>query len=101
MKGINIGNVMSFLEGNLKQLKYRFKEMPDYVQEQVSYRLDLCKESCVKKGACQYCGCPPVGKSFVKKSCNNGEIFPDLMGEAEWEAFKAELEAKKNEQVDD
>jgi hypothetical protein len=42
----------------------------------------------MKKGKCAYCGCKVPGKLYVKKSCNKGERFPDLMSTELWEKFK-------------
>ena len=50
----------------------------------------VCKNDCVKLGYCKYCGCSIPGKLYVTTSCNNGERFPDLMCEADWEKYKTE-----------
>jgi hypothetical protein len=88
---INFENILSYIEGNYKKFLYILRHMPIHVQEQVAYRLDACKEDCVKSGFCVYCGCDIDGKVFVKASCNKGERFPDLMEADEWELNKEKL----------
>lgn len=67
-----------------------FGLFPAYKQEQVLWRLQICKDDCVKQGECQYCGCPPVKKAYVEESCNGGDRFPDMMNEEDWEKYKKE-----------
>ena len=81
-------NIASFLEGNAKFYYNKFIGSKPYIKEQVKYRLSFCGNDCIPEGKCKYCGCPPMKKAFVNKSCNKGERFPDLMGEKEWEEFK-------------
>jgi hypothetical protein len=89
-KEITLSNIYSFLEGNARYLKNIFGMFPRYKQEQVLYRLSICKDTCVKNEECEYCGCPPKKKAFVDKSCNKGDKFPDMMEEEDWELFKKE-----------
>jgi len=89
LKDVTYKNVMSYIEGNYKKLYNRFLGLPLHTQEQVAYRLDKCKDTCVKEGKCKYCGCVPEGKAFVKQSCNLGKVFPDLMNAKEWGEFKS------------
>lgn len=89
---ITIKNILSYIEGQSKWLASKFIDLPQHTKEQILYRLDKCKNTCVKEGECRFCGCPPNKKAFVVKSCNEGKIFPDLMNEDEWEKFK-----KKND----
>lgn len=88
---------MSYIEGNTNYLLDRYDLFPEYKKEQVLWRLQLCKEDCVKEGACQYCGCPPEKKAFVQTSCNKGDRFPDMMSKEEWEKFKDEKQINIDE----
>ena len=85
---ITFKNILSFIEGNTNYILDRFGFYPDYKQEQVLWRLNICKMDCVKEGACVYCGCPPTKKAFAEASCNNGDRFPDIMEKKEWEKYK-------------
>lgn len=87
-KKITVKNILSYLEGNTKYLLDIFDMFPSYKKEQVLWRLQLCKEDCVKNNECEYCGCPPHKKAFVDESCNKGDRFPNMMDEEEWEKFK-------------
>ena len=82
--------IFQFIEGNLKLLGDKMHLLPKHEREQVLYRSMVCKNDCVKLGYCKYCGCSIPGKLYVTTSCNNGERFPDLMGEAGWEKYKTE-----------
>lgn len=82
-----LDNVLSFLEGNTKYYMNKLHEAPIHIQEQVTYRLSLCKDDCLVENKCIKCGCPPEKKAFVKKSCNP-DRFGDMMGRDEWEKFK-------------
>jgi len=82
--------ILQFIEGNLKMLGDKVHLLATHEKEQVAYRALICKDDCVKLGYCTYCGCDIPGKLYVKKSCNNGERFPDLMNKEAWEKFKLE-----------
>jgi hypothetical protein len=64
--------------------------LPSHIQEQVAYRHEQCKNDCIPQKGCIHCGCDPIGKHFVQKSCNNGERFPHLMNKEDWIEFKKE-----------
>jgi hypothetical protein len=88
--GITVSKVMQYVEGNLKMLGDKLNIIPEHESEQVRYRAEICKNDCVKNGYCVNCGCDLPGKFYVKKSCNKGGRFPDLMDAYEWEDFKTE-----------
>lgn len=90
MSKINKSNILAFIEGNIKLLGDRINLLPEHIKEQVYWRSILCKDDCMIVGSCKYCGCKVPGKLYVKKSCNKGEIFPDLMEKEQWEAYKNE-----------
>ena len=82
--------ILQFIEGNLKLLGDKVYLIPEHEKEQIAYRSLICKDDCIKLGYCTYCGCDLPGKLYVKKSCNSGERFPDLMSKKEWEKYKIE-----------
>jgi hypothetical protein len=65
-----------------------FHLLPHHEKEQVLWRMEICKDDCVKNGYCKYCGCDVPGKLYVNDSCNEGERFPNLMTKAQWEQYK-------------
>ena len=83
-------NILSYIEGNFNYYRNKivFLGSPKHLKEQYYYRLFLCKYSCVPFGKCEVCGCPTIKKSWVKKSCNEGSKFPDLMNKGKWEYYK-------------
>jgi len=81
--------VFQFFEGNFKMLGDHLGLLPSHTQEQVLYRMSVCKD-CMEAGACAHCGCSVPGKLYVNTSCNGGERFPDMMNHEEWEAYKSE-----------
>jgi hypothetical protein len=88
MQKITTKKVLQFLEGNIKMLGDKFNLLKNHEKEQVLWRLELCKNDCVVEGKCKYCGCSVPGKLYVKKSCNEGIIFPDIMDDWEWQEWK-------------
>jgi hypothetical protein len=80
--------ILQFIEGNIKMLGDTFHLLPEHEKEQVMYRLQICKDECVQLGYCVYCGCSIPGKLYVKKSCNHGDRFPNIMPKPDWEDFK-------------
>lgn len=89
LSDINLKNIKAFFEGNARMLGDNFGIVDKHIQEQVAYRATLCGD-CLEAGKCKVCGCKVPGKFYVKQSCNNGDIFPDLMSKEEWEEFKIE-----------
>lgn len=85
---ITPNKIFQFIEGNLKMLGDKFNMIPEHTQEQILYRSEICKNDCVKYGYCVNCGCDLPGKFYVKKSCNAGGRFPDLMDAESWEEYK-------------
>jgi hypothetical protein len=85
-----IKDVYSFVEGNIKMLGDRLNILPAHEKEQVIYRSLICKNDCLALGYCRYCGCDVPGKLYVTKSCNDGELFPDIMNKEDWEKYKVE-----------
>jgi hypothetical protein len=83
-------NIYHFIQGNARMLGDNFKMLPRYQKEQVIFRAQFCKDDCIPAGECKYCGCSVPGKLYVTESCNDGERFPDLMSEENWEKFKKE-----------
>ena len=89
-------NISQFFEGNLRMLGDRLKLLPKHEEEQVIYRAYVCKDDCMEYGYCVNCGCSVPGKLYVKKSCNGGSRFPDLMSKEEWSNFKVENKIEFN-----
>jgi len=85
---ITIENIKAFLEGNSRMLGRKFGLVDEHIHEQVAFRAEICKDTCLAIGKCEVCGCGVPGKLYVKKSCNEGKKFPDLMEKEEWEQYK-------------
>jgi len=84
---ITLSKVKSFIEGYSKYYYDNIFGMPEYIKEQVYYRLYTCKDTCLVSGECEKCTCPTIKKSYASKSCNEDK-FPDLMSYSEWNTFK-------------
>ncbi len=87
MSEINIKNIKSFIRGHYNMYLDKLGAYPKHKQEQILYRISLCSD-CVTNKGCKHCGCPPHKKVYDDKSCNNGERFPDMLSEVEWNNFK-------------
>lgn len=94
MSKINLKNIKSYIEGNIKYVYNKYIGLDDYLKEQIERRLIKCKDDCVVTGKCIICGCPTEKKALVKESCNP-DRFPDLMTEEEWNIYKGGLDEYK------
>ena len=86
MKKITLKNISQYLEGNSRMMLDNVGLVGLHIQEQIAYRMLLCKE-CLTKGECEICGCSVPGKLYTSESCNPDK-FPDLMNEVDWNKFK-------------
>lgn len=86
---ITAAKIKSFIEGYTKYYYDHVFGLPEYIKEQVYYRLYTCRDTCLVSGECENCTCPTIKKSYATKSCNKNK-FPDLMSYGEWEKFKEE-----------
>lgn len=91
---VKIKDIKNYIEGNFRYFKNKFLASPDYINEQIQYRLSLCKDDCLINNVCNHCECPPRKKVWINESCNNGERFPDLMNKENWEKFKIDNNIK-------
>ena len=89
-----INAIQQFIEGNIRMLGDKLNIIPEHESEQVMYRAEICKNDCVKYGYCVNCGCDLPGKFYVKKSCNAGGRFPDLMDAESWDKYKKDNNIK-------
>ena len=87
---LNIKNIAHYIEGNAKFYYDKLIGEPQYLREQRLWRLHQCQDDCVVEGTCKYCECPTEKKVFQDESCNEGERFPDIMNNIEWDKFKKE-----------
>jgi hypothetical protein len=69
-------------------MKHCKERIDIYKKEHFEWRKSICANDCMIEGKCKYCGCSVPGKLYVKKSCNDGERFPDMMDELEWNYYK-------------
>lgn len=89
---ITFKNIKQYIEGNSQLILEELKLQAPHIQEQIAYRRLICKDDCAVTNTCKECGCDFKGKTSVSQSCNNGERFPDLMSNLEWEKYKIEKE---------
>jgi hypothetical protein len=87
MQKITLKKIKSFLTGYSRYAYNNLVGLPDYQQEQIIYRAQLCKNDCAVKGSCIVCGCDFPAKLFAYETCNPGR-FPSIMEEDEWKEFK-------------
>lgn len=86
-KDITPQNIFNFFEGNITKLMSNLGMSAKCIDEQVQYRLLICKDDCVKVGACKKCGCKLPGRAYTSQTCNS-DRFPDFMNNDEWTNFK-------------
>lgn len=85
---VSISSIKSFARGHSNLLLRRLGLYPQFKQEQVLYRLSVCKDDCVRTGRCMNCGCPTYEKMHDPISCNQGVKFPDMMDKEDWDEYK-------------
>ena len=90
----NLKNIKHFIEGYSKFYYDKLIGLEPYIQEQIMYRMSICKDDCMVKGECKYCGCSVPKKMFVIESCNEGKLFPNIMRKEDWELYKIENNIK-------
>jgi hypothetical protein len=83
--------IKSFVQGYSRYYFDNMFGLPEYIKEQVYYRLYICRDTCLISGKCEKCSCPTIKKAYASKSCNL-EKFPDLMSNGEWRLFKEKVE---------
>ncbi len=79
--------IVSYVEGHLNMLSDTFQMMEWHRKEQVIYRMNICKDTCLPAGRCEVCNCKVPGKMYSTLSCDKSK-FPDLMGKEDWEKYK-------------
>jgi hypothetical protein len=87
-KEINLQNIKNYIDGNLRYLKSKIANLEPHIQEQIEYRLYLCRNDCKVKGECINCGCNFPDRLYSFTTCNSAR-FPNLMNKGEWEIFKS------------
>lgn len=86
-KEITSKNIYNFFEGNSRMILDKLGITATHIEEQIAYRLLVCKDDCVIAGKCKVCTCPLPNRAFSSASCNL-ERFPDLMSEEDWNKYK-------------
>jgi len=81
--------IKSFIQGYSRYYFDNIVGLPEYIKEQVYYRLYTCKDTCLISGKCEICSCPTIKKAYANDSCNKNK-FPDLMSNGEWKEFRAQ-----------
>ena len=83
-------NIKSFVSGTiLYQLDRGFDILPKYKKEQVLYRLQVCKDTCLVTGECKRCGCSVPERMYIDKPYETRKCdFPDFMDKDNWKKYK-------------
>ena len=91
---INLKNAKNFIEGYARVALDGIGILEEHIMEQVAYRMSICDETCGKQGQCKSCGCKYPERLYSSSSCNNGELFPDMMDNQQWQQFKIDNDIK-------
>lgn len=87
-KKITLKKIKEYIEGNTQMMLDQMGIKPNWYKEQIAYRMLKCKDDCMIEKKCIYCDCDVPGKLYVNVSCNNGERFPNIMDEENWNEYK-------------
>lgn len=94
-------NVKKFITGWVRWFAYEitrskyFKNftdaqlLPNHLQEQFKYRLQVMDKECLANGHCKACGCKTPQLQLADESCD-GNCYPPFMEKEEWEKYKKE-----------
>lgn len=82
-----VEKIISFIEGNLKLAGDKINVISTTQKEQVLYRMEVCKDTCMKKGKCENCGCSVPGRLYSTLTCDIKK-FPNLMKKEDWNKYK-------------
>ncbi len=75
---------------NYFQAKKNEENPEDYLQEQVTWRINQVyfkSPNCITSGACVHCGCETPGKFYEPAACDQG-CYPAIMNKEQWQAQK-------------
>ncbi len=87
MKKITKSNIKGFMQGWSRKLLEEFPGfVPDYIYEQIHFRLGIMDEQCIINKECP-CECSVPAKQYEDRPCENN-CYPPMMKENEWEEFK-------------
>ena len=84
---ITVENIRGYLQGNLRKFLSTLPNgVPDYIMEQIQYRLSEMDINCLERGYCP-CNCSVPEKQYEDRSCERG-CYPDMMSKEDWERYK-------------
>ncbi len=91
---INLHNIKSYIQGNWRAalLEYYPDGLSPHIEEQYYWRIKQVQEKspeCLEKGKCKICSCDTPELFMADKACE-GNRYPEMMDEYEWEKFKEE-----------
>ena len=91
---INLHNIKSYIQGNWRAalLEYYPDGLSPHIEEQYYWRIKQVQEKspeCLEKGKCKICSCDTPELFMADKACE-GNCYPEMMDECEWEKFKEE-----------
>jgi hypothetical protein len=86
-----IRNMFAFIQGNIRyHIYYKYKWLkwivPDYIWDQIRFRLLVMDQECYDLGQCKKCGCETTKLQFANKSCD-GKCYPPIMSKKQWNEF--------------
>ncbi len=81
---LSVKNIRRFIQGNYRL--YTFEQQPQFLKEQIWFRLSKANSECTKTGKC-YCGCEIQGLVAVESSCERN-CYPVMMDEETWQIYK-------------
>ena len=87
---ITPSNIRGFIQGNFRKLVEDLPGIiPDYIYEQIQWRLTIMDENCLRDKQCP-CTCSVPAKQYEDRPCENS-CYPPMMNKDQWEEFKALL----------
>ncbi len=85
---VTLDSMRAYFEGNIKAHLIGIENLPIEQQEQIYYRMRICRQ-CLEEKECKQCFCELPERFFVDKPEEPRRCdFPDFMDKDKWEEYK-------------
>jgi len=85
-----IDNIIYYIQGSLRYKLFYSKFaflIPEYIKEQIEYRISIMNPQCYEEGQCVMCGCKTTALQMADKTCDK-PCYPRMMDFSTWTTFK-------------
>ena len=90
---VKMSDAKEYIIGHLRHKLYynKFSSLrsllPQYIREQIDFRIKVMDKECYNNGQCKICGCETTALQMANKSCDK-PCYPVMMSKKQWNFFK-------------